>query len=421
VENTWDVERMYESIRPGWELLGKPQNLALRYRPGLHAPDAATFAAHSRFLTMAAEGGNIADAFPYRPLHPWNYDAWAKEHAPKVNMDRMPARGVFDPTLDGEGKPIPAQRWPEVRTRICAQINWLLGDGPAYQPAKVEIGVGESEEDAKLLGRQTPMPQRTKVRFGSGINGNFHYPSAQKPKEKLPTVIWLCPLQTSRGYTPDYRIGDVPHQRLAGAGFLVLAFDPIGTANRQEERREFHEKYPTWSLMGKMVLDARHAIDAALSNPDADPKRIFVLGFGMGGMVATFTAALDDRIAGAVSVAGFTPLRTDTDASGTGGIRRYSHLYGWLPRLGEFVGKEAKAPVDFNEILAAAAPRRMLVVAPKLDWHATHADVVSAVQMAQRAYELVGAKDALQIISPERFLEFNNAMQDEVIGWLSQR
>jgi hypothetical protein len=38
----------------------------------------------------------------------------------------------------------------------------------------------------------------------------------------------------------------------------------------------------------------------------------------MGGMVATLTAAVDERVSGVVSVAGFTPFRTDTDAAGTG-------------------------------------------------------------------------------------------------------
>ena len=420
VENTWAVEQMFQSIRPVWELLGKPENLAQRYHPGLHAPDAGTLAAHNQFLMLAADGKSVAEAFPFRPLHPWDYAAWAKKNAPAAGILALPM--ISDPTRDVAGKAIAAEQWPAARTRICAQINWLLGDGPAYQPAPSEIGVGESEADAKLLTRLNPAPpQRTKCRFGDGINGNFHYPSATKPTGKLPTVIWLAPLHTSSGYTPAYRIGDIPYLTLAKAGFLVFGFDPIGTANRQAERQEFYDRYPAWSLMGKMVHDTRHAIDAALANPDVDPKQVYLVGFGMGGMVATFTAALDERVVGAVSVAGFTPFRTDTAAAGTGGIQRYSHLYGWLPRLGAFVQDEARVPVDFNEILAATAPRRMLVIAPTLDWHATHADVARTVELAGKAYALLGAPSALQLQSPERFIEFNNDMQAQVIGWLKSR
>ncbi len=419
VENTWVVEQMYQSIQPVWAMLGKPENLAQRYHPGPHTPDAGTLAAHNQFLLAAADGKSGAEAFPFRPLHPWDYAAWAKKNAPAMNLAAMPPRTISDPTRDESGKSIAAGQWPAARSRICAQINWLLGDGPAYQPAQVRIGEGESEAEAKQLTRQNPPPpQRTKCRFGDGINGNFYYPSAAKPAGKLPTVIWLAPLHTSTGYIPGYRIGDIPYLSLSKAGFLVLAFDPIGTANRQEERRDFYDRHPAWSLMGKMVHDARSAIDAALANPDADPKQVYLLGFGMGGMVATLTAALDDRVAGAVSVAGFTPFRTDTAAAGTGGIQRYSHLYGWLPRLGAFVNEEPRVPVDFNEILAAVAPRRMLVVAPTLDWHATHADIALAVEMAGKAYALLGAPNGLHLHSPVRFIEFNNDMQAQVIAWL---
>jgi pimeloyl-ACP methyl ester carboxylesterase len=207
---------------------------------------------------------------------------------------------------------------------------------------------------------------------------------------------------------------------LPRAGFLVFAFDPIATAERQEERRGFYDACPTWSLMGKMVLDARHAIDAVLANPDVDPKQVYLVGFGMGGMEAALTAALDDRVAGIVSVAGFTPFRTDTDTCGTGGIRRYSHLYGWLPRLGTFIGHENKVPVDFNEILAGCAPQRMLVLSPTINWHETHQDVQQAVDMARKAYELLGAADRLQMQSPDVMLRFNDEMQTRVIDWLKK-
>ncbi|HEX2972382.1 MAG TPA: alpha/beta fold hydrolase, partial [Tepidisphaeraceae bacterium] len=195
----------------------------------------------------------------------------------------------------------------------------------------------------------------------------------------------------------------------------------IGTANRQDERRTFYEQHPRWSLMGKMVLDARHAVDAMRANPDVDPNRVYLVGFGMGGMVATLTAAMDERIAGVVSVAGFTPFRTDTDAAGTGGIRRWSHLYGWIPRLGAFVGQEAKVPVDFDEILASIAPRPMLVIAPKLDWHASHEEVARAVAAAGKEYEQLGTADRLKLERPEKWIEFNDAMQGRVVEWLMEQ
>jgi len=402
VESTWAVEQMYQSIAPVWQLLGRSGNLALRYRPGQHHPDAATYSAHSQFLILCSEGKSPAAAFPWRPYHPWNYEAWARQNP-------VPA------------PPVQRAKTPEETRQL---IGWMLGDGPAYEPVTTTLGQGESEEVAKVLNRSDRSHLR--CRFGD-LNGNFYYPTdhppsppSQKvaPENKLPTIIWLAPLHCSTGYIPEYRTGDTPHTRFSHSGFLVLAFDPIATGSRQEERRDFYNRYPRWSLMGQMVLDARHAIDAVLANPDADPKRISLVGFGMGGMVATLTAALDERVAAAVSASGFTPFRSDSDAAGTGGLRRWSHLYGWLPRLGRFVGNEPAVPVDFPEILSAIAPRGLLVVAPKLDWHHPQGSVARAVGAAKSAYNSSRAADKLQLYSPMCLAEFNNDIQSQITRFL---
>ena len=89
------------------------------------------------------------------------------------------------------------------------------------------------------------------------------------------------------------------------------------------------------SLLGQMVKDTRAAIDFmicrsvqrhnasrcsqhgySVSNaginqiPYIDPQRIYVAGFALGGNVALHVAALDSRVAGVASFAGFTPMRT---------------------------------------------------------------------------------------------------------------
>ena len=83
--------------------------------------------------------------------------------------------------------------------------------------------------------------------------------------------------------------------------------------------------------------ETRHTaacFDAQAGEPDAipnvDPDRIYVMGYSLGGNVALHTAAMDDRVAGAASISGFTPYRTDTNERPTGGIRRLyvdEHLY----------------------------------------------------------------------------------------------
>jgi dienelactone hydrolase len=116
-----------------------------------------------------------------------------------------------------------------------------------------------------------------------------------------------------------------------------------------------------------MVEDTRAAIDALEKDSLVDPQRIYLFGYSLGATVGLYTAALDSRVQGVVSICGFTPMRTDTAATGTGGIARYSHERGLIPRLGFFAGHEDRIPYDFDELLAMVAPRPALVIQPQFD------------------------------------------------------
>ena len=216
------------------------------------------------------------------------------------------------------------------REQIVEQVHWLLGNAPTVQSARPEIRMPIRPTDP------------IKVAFDNRLSADVHYPPvAQHPVAKKLSALGLGAFNTSAGYKPGPGTpGDLAQDVFPHAGFVTMVYDPIGTRDRHEERRDFYDKHPSWSLMGKMVQDARDALGGLASCPDVDPDRIFVVGYGMGGMAASFLIALDDRPAGAAIIAGFTPFRSDTDDRGTGGVRRFSHLYGWLPRLGSFVGRE---------------------------------------------------------------------------------
>jgi hypothetical protein len=136
-------------------------------------------------------------------------------------------------------------------------------------------------------------------------------------------------------------------------------------------------------------------------------------------MVGLYSAALDSRVKGVVSISGFTPMRTDTADKHTGGIARYSYGYELLPRLGFFVGHESQLPYDFDEILATIAPRQVLVVQPQLDRDATPADVHKAVDSARQVYALYDATSKVQLQEPWDYNRLPNAIQDDIIKWMA--
>src|SRR5204862_5182658 len=121
---------------------------------------------------------------------------------------------------------------------------------------------------------------------------------------------------------------------------------------------------------------------------------------------------LDPRIKSVVSISGFTPMRTDAADRGTGGLARYSEERALLPRLGFFIGNESRLPYDFDEVIAAIAPRSILVVEPTMDRSTTPADVRAAVTRARQVYNLYSAADKLALYEPVDYTRLTGATQD---------
>ena len=204
-------------------------------------------------------------------------------------------------------------------------------------------------------------------------------------------------------------------------GYAVFSFDMLGFGNRIEEGTRFYHRYPHWSKMGKMVTDVKGAVEA-LNNLDfIDSTKIYVAGYALGATVGLYAAAMDERIAGVVSVAGFTSMRLNTLDRGTEGIKAYSHLHGLLPRLGFFVGYESRIPFDFHEVLACISPRPLLVIAPVMDQDAHLEDVRKCVEQADKIYSLYDTSDSIQLFSPDDYNRFSDEMREKTYMWLQER
>merc|ERR1712151_265899 len=202
-----------------------------------------------------------------------------------------------------------------------------------------------------------------------------------------------------------YRDSERVPQALARAGFTVVTFDQVGFATRlMDGVRNFYRRHPTWSMLGEMVGDVSSAVDALLGqngpNPDGLPLyslydgcrfpeplggQVFVAGYSLGGLVALHAAALDERLAGAASIAGFTPFRNDSLAATIGGNRRLYDLHGVLPRLGWFRDGSNEAlplsqwPYDIEDLLVTIGERN----APALVYAPSHDRVSNAPAVAQ--------------------------------------
>ncbi|HSU80211.1 MAG TPA: alpha/beta hydrolase family protein, partial [Candidatus Angelobacter sp.] len=106
---------------------------------------------------------------------------------------------------------------------------------------------------------------------------------------------------------------------------------------------------------------------------------------------------------------------------GTEGIKAYSHLNGMLPRLGFFVGDEARIPYDFDDMIACIAPRPLLIIAPKLDKDATFLDVQNCINEDMKVYQLYNSPQNIEIFSPDDYNRFSDEMRNKVYEWAKNR
>jgi pimeloyl-ACP methyl ester carboxylesterase len=167
-----------------------------------------------------------------------------------------------------------------------------------------------------------------------------------------------------------------------------------------------------------MVADVRWAVDALSQNEQIDPSQIYVAGYSLGGAVGLYSAALDERIAGVISVSGFTPMRGNIKKNGGEGIYEYSHLHGLLPRLGFFIGEEKRLPYDFQEIMAAIAPRPLMIITPRWDQYATFTETQNSLTEVQKVYDLYHERDNLEVFTPEDYNRFSDEMKQRAVEWL---
>ena len=432
--NPFGFEQAYRDALRVYRFLRAEQNVWLQLRDGEHETTAGDIENFMDFFDSVF--GRRPRAKSETWIHGYTFDGWRRLSGESIDPQSFPPRAFRVP----DSKP----SLEAAREGLRRQMEWAIGEEPPGAPnaqlRRMPLEVSTSEGWLAILFRRPSADSATRARiekegmawteipFGDGLKGDLFSP-AVPPPGKLPVVIWLHPYSYQYGWSisspwtsagSDYRLDQRPSfPGIVRRGFAVLAFDQIGFGARVRDAREFYARYPRWSLMGKMVADTRAAIDALASLDRIDSSRIYLLGYSLGAKVGLLTAALDERVSGLAAVSGFDPLRLDTADRGVEGIRHYSHLHGLMPRLGFFVGHESRLPFDFDAVLALAAPRRVLLIAPSLDRYARVADVKAEVEEARKAWRIHGREAAFTFETPADLNRFHRGAQERVFDWLA--
>ncbi len=433
VSNVWANEQCYQSALKVYSVLGQPGRLGVMRLPGFHGANDI----EGSIDWLDIQFGRTQRTWRNDLLFPWDFAEWQKTIGSKIDLAKAPARAA-NGTL------------PPAATR--AAVEWLLGPtptkyvapgggrgfggfpgrGPVPTAMKPVANPGQLGPDvpAWVIARNSASfgwnePARAaadtrRIRFGGGLTGDLYCPAGTPADKKLPTVIWLHGYSYPLGYMWVYRNDLHPVLALVQAGYAVLAFDQCGFGSRMAESGPFLDRTPNWSQLCRMIDDTRAAIDVLEKDANVDPQRISIFGYTLGGAVALHTAALDPRVKSVVSISGFTPMRTDTAAKPTGGLARFSIERPLAPKLGLFIGREGQVPYDYDDLLAAIAPRPVLIVQPSMDRDATPADVRTAVEQARKAYAQQNAANKLALDEPHDYQRLPAATQTRAIEWMTK-
>ena len=439
VTDTWGSEQTYYSALNVYKLLGAPGKIGTLRVAGFHG--AQDVEAELDWLDI--QFGRSANTYTSDLMFAWDWNKWKAVSKDATNVSAYPSQGsVIALTKTEHGGVDSVEQWRLRAADLQKRVQWMLGDAPVkiadadrpapfrrpavpanqYNPAQVKPDLPAwSAMQGASMGWTDPEKSATATRrmtFSGNVSADLYYPKDAPADKKLPVVIWLHGYSYSEGYMWPYHHDLHPILALVRAGYAVLAYDQSGFGARQDETQHFYERYPKWSHMGRMVEDVHAAIDKLVNDPQVDASRVYLYGYSIGAETALYAAATDARVKGVVSVAGFTPMRTDTAAKGTGGVARFSHQRDFTPRVGYFVGHESQIPYDYQDVLALVAPRPVLVVQPTIDREATPADVHAAVDAAKPVYALYHADDKLTLMEPDDINRLTNETMQKTIDWM---
>ncbi|MDF9798909.1 dienelactone hydrolase [Catalinimonas alkaloidigena] len=306
----WGIEQAYTSAQKAYEFLGAADKIALDLRHGLHAPSARDMERYLDFFDYIFGWGSIVPN--NQQYYNYSFSRWLGLSEELIDPLAYESKGIDNILVNQKGKKIRSvPEWEQKEKEVEHWLDWAMGDEPP------SIGPGKQSDYMREVVGLPNIP----TGFGSqAISfGRLYFPLTEDGKsaqKDLPLVIYLHEYSYAKGFVKST---DIIKQFL-DAGFAVYAFDQIGFGSRIEEGRLFYERFPHWSKLGRMVSDVRWAIDELSQLEFLDKDKMVVAGYSLGATVGLYTAAKDDRIAGVISVSGFSPLRLNRTGKTAEGI-----------------------------------------------------------------------------------------------------
>lgn len=284
----------------------------------------------------------------YVPLAPGKVDEWLTQFDQVPEGYRDVLGGLTPLTVKGESAAQWQARAKELREKWKRILGHPANRTPPKPQARLLRTVDEDFYRGQILELQTEPDSSTKI----------YLMIPNKPvRRPMPVVIVpFYDIDTPTGTNLGghvFSASPVGHfgEHMARRGFAVLSIRWWGESYGEdyaEAVTNLYERHPDWSGLGKWVWDSQRALDYLETVDGIDMKRVGMIGHSLGGKMTLYAAAMDRRVAVAVS-------------SEPGIGLRFSNYDDYWYLSEEAVEKPREA-FDQHELLALIAPRPYLLI-----------------------------------------------------------
>ena len=279
------------------------------------------------------------------------------------------------------------EAWLAERERLRAELREMLGLSP--EPPRGDLrGVVTGTLERPDLGIAVEKLHFQSVP-GLYVTANLYRPL--KVRGRLPAILYLCGHAQVKldGVSYGNKASYQHHPAwFARNGYVCLIVDTLQLGEIEGKHHGTYRLGMWWWVSrgytpaGVEAWNSIRAVDYLVSRPEVDPARIGVTGRSGGGIGTWWLAALDDRPAAFVPVAGITDLENHVLAGCIDGHCDCNYpvnIYRW----------------DYPALAALAAPRPLLLANTDKDAIFPLDGVLRVHGKIKKVYDLLGARDRL--------------------------
>jgi len=257
------------------------------------------------------------------------------------------------------------------------------------------------------------------------IPAYLYIPNRQSKKEKFPAMLALHETDLIGKGSVDgqgHNINLAYAKELAERGYVVIAPDYPSFGDLKEYDFKT-DRYQSGTM--KSIFDDMRCIDLLEAREDVDPDRIGVIGHSLGGHSALFAGAFDTRLKVVVSSCGWTLM--DYYNAGEEATKKYGGALGpwaqerYMPLLRDKYNLDIKKiPFDFDEVIAALAPRAFFSNSPVNDSNFNVKGVRKGIAEVSEVYDFLGVKDKLEVRYPNSEHDFPPEVRFEAYRFIDK-